>query len=68
VPGLKQILKLVLREVGDRIVARGRVAKAGRTLTLAQTDVFAETGGEEKLVALLTATLMSVEGREGVTD
>jgi hypothetical protein len=30
--------------------------------------VFAESGGQEKLIALLTATLMAVEGRAGVTD
>lgn len=53
---------------GERVRARGRVVKAGRTLTLAQADVFAESGGEEKLVALMTATLMSVEGRAGVSD
>jgi acyl-coenzyme A thioesterase PaaI-like protein len=35
--------------------------KAGRTLTLAQTDVFAESGSQDKLVARMTATLMSVE-------
>jgi uncharacterized protein (TIGR00369 family) len=54
--------------VGDRIVARGRVVKAGRTLTVAQTEVFAETGGQEALIALLTATMMTVAGREGVSD
>jgi len=53
---------------GDRIVARGRVVKAGRTLTLAQTEVYAESGGEEKLIALLTATMMTVEDREGIVD
>ena len=42
---------------GDRIVARGKVIKAGRTLTLAQTEVFAERVGQEKLIALLTATM-----------
>jgi hypothetical protein len=39
-----------------------------RTLTLAQTEVFSQTAGQEKLVALLTATLMTVEGQEGVND
>jgi uncharacterized protein (TIGR00369 family) len=53
---------------GERIVARGRVIKAGRTLTLAQAEVFSESAGEEKLVALLTATLMRIEGRDGVAD
>jgi len=61
-------INLVSPAKGDRLVARGRVVKSGRTLTLVQSDVFAETDGQEKLVALLTATMMSVEGREGVSD
>jgi uncharacterized protein (TIGR00369 family) len=61
-------INLIAPAVGDRIVARGRVVKTGRTLTLTQTDVFAESGGQEKLIALLTATMMTIEGREGVND
>ena len=61
-------INLVAPAIGDRIIARGRVVKAGRTLTLAQTDVFAESGGQENLIALLTATMMKVEGRDGITD
>ena len=61
-------INLVAPAVGDRIVARGRVVKAGRTLTVAQTDVFAESDGQEKLIALLTATLMTVEGRDDIND
>lgn len=61
-------INLVAPAVGDRILARGKVLKAGRTLTLAQTEVFAVNGAEEKLVALLTATLMAIEGRDGVRD
>ena len=53
---------------GEHILARGRVVKAGRTLTLAQAEVFAKTGGQEKLVALLTATLIVVKGRDGISD
>lgn len=53
---------------GDRIIAIGKVVKSGRTLTLAQSEIFAEDGNQSKLVALLTATLMAVEGRDGVTD
>jgi len=53
---------------GEHIIARGRVVKAGRTLTLSQAEVFAKTAGQEKLIALLTATLMIVKGREGVSD
>ena len=61
-------INLVAPAAGERIVARGRVVKAGRTLTLTQAEVFAQQGGQEKLVALLTATLMSIEGRSDVTD
>lgn len=61
-------INLLAPASGDRIVARGRVVKAGRTLTLAQAEVFAEADGKEKLVAMLTATLMAVRGRDGVSD
>ena len=61
-------INLLAPAAGERILARGRVVKAGRTLTLAQAEVFANTGGQEKLIALLTATLMAVEGRDGISD
>ena len=61
-------INLMAPGIGERMIARGRVIKAGRTLTLAQTDVFAMHEGREKQIALLTATLMAVEGREGVSS
>jgi uncharacterized protein (TIGR00369 family) len=61
-------INLVAPAVGERIIARGRVVKPGRTLTLVQTEVFAESQGQEKLIALLTATMMSIEGRDGIDD
>ena len=61
-------INLVAPAKGNGVRARGRVVKAGRTLTLAQTEVVAETATGEKLVALLTATLMVIEGREGIAD
>ncbi|KMO41884.1 phenylacetic acid degradation protein PaaI [Methylobacterium tarhaniae] len=61
-------INLLAPAAGRRILARGRVVKAGRTLTLAQAEVFSESEGREKLVALLTATLMAVQGRDGVGD
>lgn len=61
-------INLVAPAIGERIIARGEVVKSGRTLTLAQAKVFAQTGGQEKLVALLTATLMAIEEQEGVSD
>lgn len=61
-------INLMAPGIGERMIARGRVVKAGRTLTLAQADVFAVREGREKQIALLTATLMAVEGRDGVSD
>jgi len=61
-------INLLAPGTGERLVARGRVVKAGRTLTLAQSEVFAEAAGTERLIALLTATLMTIEGRDGVVD
>lgn len=61
-------INLLAPAAGERIVARGRVVKPGRTLTLSQADVFAVTGGKEKLIAHLTGTLMNIVGRDGVVD
>ncbi|RDV05224.1 PaaI family thioesterase [Undibacter mobilis] len=61
-------INLLAPAAGERIVARGRVVKAGRTLTLAQADVFAVKDGNEKLIAHLTATLMAIVGRDGIVD
>jgi uncharacterized protein (TIGR00369 family) len=38
-------INLLAPATGERIIARGKVVKAGRTLTLAQTEVFAEKEG-----------------------
>jgi acyl-coenzyme A thioesterase PaaI-like protein len=61
-------INLLAPAVGERVIARGKVIKAGRTLTLAQAEVFAESEGRERLIAFLTATLMTVEGRAGIID
>jgi len=48
---------------GERFLARGRVLKPGRTLTVCQGDVFALRGGEERHVAAMLATMAVVTGR-----
>lgn len=48
---------------GEAVVARARVLKAGRTLTVVRGDVFAEERGDERLVATMLATMMTVRGR-----
>ena len=47
---------------GDRLVARGRVTKPGRTVTVCTGDVFAVREGQEKLVATMLVTMMTVGG------
>lgn len=61
-------INLMSPGAGERLVASGRVIKPGRLLTIAQAEVHAEAGGSRKLVALLTATLVAIHGREGVAD
>lgn len=48
---------------GEAVVARARVLKPGRTLTVVRGDVFAVQRGEEKLVSTMLATMMAVQGR-----
>ena len=45
---------------GERMIARGRVTKPGRTLAVCSGDVFALVDGKEKLVATMLATMMSI--------
>lgn len=61
-------INLLAPAAGERLVAKGRVVKAGRTLTLAMAEVFAEANGSSRLCALLTATCMTIAGRDGVSD
>jgi len=60
-------LNLLAPSRGERFVARGRVVKPGRTLTVAAGDVFAVEGGVERHVATMLATMAVVEGR-GISD
>jgi uncharacterized protein (TIGR00369 family) len=48
---------------GRSIVARGRVVRAGRTISVCRADAIAHDDGRETLVATLTGTMMCVEGR-----
>ncbi|HEX8208708.1 MAG TPA: PaaI family thioesterase [Longimicrobium sp.] len=48
---------------GELLVARGRVVRAGRTITVCQADGVMVNGGREVHVATMTATMMTVLGR-----
>ncbi len=51
---------------GALLIARGRVAKPGRTLTVCTADVVAVADGEEKAVATMLATMMALHDRPDV--
>ena len=61
-------INLLAPATGEELRALGKVVKAGRTLTLATAEVFAISGGVRKLCAMMTATCMTIAGREGVSD
>jgi uncharacterized protein (TIGR00369 family) len=52
---------------GDELIARGRVIRAGRTVTVCQADAFMRTGADETLVATMLATMMTVLDRPDVS-
>jgi len=49
---------------GSELIARGRVVKPGRTVSVAEAHTYALDGDTEKLVATLTATMMVVTHHE----
>lgn len=53
---------------GERLRAIGRVVRAGRKLFVCAGDVLARQGGEEKPVALVTATMIVAETTSGLRD
>lgn len=57
-------LNLMAPAAGEAFVARARVKKAGRTITVCTADVFAIRGGEERLVAAMQGTMMTLLDRE----
>lgn len=53
---------------GERFRMIGRVRKAGRTLTFAEADAYALREGGERLIATMTATMMTIAHRDEVRD
>ncbi len=52
---------------GERFLFRGNVTKPGRTIVVADGQAYAFTAdGEARLVSTMTATMMVVQGRDGV--
>jgi uncharacterized protein (TIGR00369 family) len=53
---------------GERFVAHGRVRRAGRTLTVCEGSVRAIDRDDEREVAIMTATMIRLDGRPDLAD
>lgn len=53
-------LNLLAPAVGERMIARARVLRAGKTVTVCRADVAAVIGRDEKLVATMLGTMMTI--------
>ncbi|MBA4066917.1 MAG: thioesterase [Isosphaera sp.] len=57
-------INLLRPATGDHLVARARVVRSGKTLTVCAGDVVSQTGGAEAVVATMLATVMAVPQRD----
>lgn len=53
-------INLMSPAIGDWLLAEGRVIRAGRRITVVTADVWAETAGARRHVALLQGTMIAV--------
>ncbi|MFI5606921.1 AMP-binding protein [Amycolatopsis sp. NPDC051903] len=58
-------VKLVAPAKGEKVIARGRVVKAGTTMTVAAADLFSVAGDEETLCATALVTMRNVKLPQG---
>lgn len=54
-------VNLLSPAIGEKFLAEGRVLRAGKTLTIAQGNVFAISNEQRKHVATMLATLMCLQ-------
>ena len=57
-------VNLLAPAVGEKLVARASVVKAGRTITVCRADGWMVRGGAEVQVATMTGTMMKLQERE----
>ncbi|HYW73642.1 MAG TPA: PaaI family thioesterase [Pyrinomonadaceae bacterium] len=61
-------VNLLKPAAGTHFRAIGRVIRAGRTITVCSGEVYAHLDGQESVVAIMQATMMTVRDRSGVVD
>jgi len=54
-------IHLLRPALGEVLIARGSVIKAGRRLVVTRADIFARTKGEEVMIATLLGTMVPVD-------
>lgn len=57
-------LNIMRPGLGDRITARARVIKAGRTITVVESNVFGVESDKEVMCATSIQTIMALHGRD----
>ena len=53
---------------GEAFLFRAEVVKPGRSLTVVQATAHAFKNGQEKVIATMTGTMMSIVGRAGINQ
>lgn len=62
-------INLLAPAIGNKLVARGYVTRPGRTITVCSGDIFALNGqAEEKLIAIMLATIMLLPDQDNLID
>jgi uncharacterized protein (TIGR00369 family) len=56
-------MNLVAPADGEKLIARGKAVRPGRTLIITQAEVFAVKDGRETLCALMQQTIMVMHGK-----
>ncbi|MET0605005.1 MAG: PaaI family thioesterase [Beijerinckiaceae bacterium] len=61
-------INFIAPAAGERFIATGNVLRSGRQLTVSQATVESLNGGERRVIAHMTSTLMTIAGRSDVVD
>ena len=61
-------INLMAPAAGQELIARGRVVRAGKTLTVCEARVAAVRDGEERDIAILVSTIMTIRDRGAIVD
>ncbi len=59
-------INLMSPAVGENFVARGRVIRPGKTISVCSAEVIARQQGKNKTVATMLATMMALPNQEGL--